>query len=144
MRNYKNKVNQQRKVVTRMSNPIKCFEVVDSVVCMANERFGKLWEVNQNCYEILHIQCNTIDSILEEFGGTTIEVGIDEIRMTISITIECEDVTLKFKMYKFYKFMEVALSITVFDAKNGIVKTEFIFPSIWDRSICLYENLIER
>lgn len=47
--------------------------------------------------DILHEYCDAIDGILKEFDGDSIDVDIDDIKMTICITVECEDLTIESK-----------------------------------------------
>ena len=65
-----------------MGRVIKCFDVVNMVVEEGSNQFKPLWKVYQEKLDIFHEYCDAIDGILKEFDGDSIDVDIDDIKMT--------------------------------------------------------------
>lgn len=116
-----------------MNNKVKCFDVVDMVVEEANKRFAPIFVPDQSTYDVLGAHCNTIDDIVEEFEGVSIEVEVNEETMQILVIIECEELILSSPSHKFYDVLSVTqgYSFSASDDKNLLIK--LIFPSIWNR-----------
>ena len=115
---------------------INCFDVVDVVVQEATERFAPVWEVNTRRYNVLKQYCSIIDSLSDRFGGESYEVEIDETKMTISIKLECLDMTIKSVTQIFYGLADQAEPANfTSNPENGNLIVEFVFPSIWKRAV---------
>lgn len=115
---------------------INCFDVVDAVVQEAAERFAPVWEINEKYYNVLKQYCSVIDSLSDEFDGESYEVEVDEIKMTISIKLECLDMTIKSATHMFYGLVSQAEAVNfTSDPKSENLIVEFVFPSIWERAI---------
>ena len=114
---------------------IKCYDVVESVIEEATKRFIAFKE-NQESKNILKQYCEVIDKIVEDIAGNSIEVEVDEIKMTISIIIGCDDLVVEPDNKLFYQLSERAISLSFYsDEDDGSMVVEFEFPSIWERSI---------
>jgi hypothetical protein len=110
---------------------VKCFDVVSMVVEEATDRFSPLWKVDNDNYSILRQYCSAIDSISNEFDGESFEVSIDEINMTISITLECSDIVVDTTNCRFCELLKRAISTSFSTSKEGNLNLTFKFPSIW-------------
>jgi len=114
-----------------MESVIKCFDVVNMVVEEASDRFKPLWKVDKEKLDILHEYCDAIDGILKEFAGDSVDVDIDEIKMTISITIECEDLTIESKEHQFHQLVERAVKFCFSkSSEREAMCVNFVFPSV--------------
>ena len=112
---------------------VNCFDVVSMVVDEATRQFEPLWEVNEEKHKILEQYCSALDELAEEFDGESFEVDVDDIKMTISITMECADMTIKSSSHKFYALVQRASALQFFVSEEGLLGVRFIFPSIWDK-----------
>ena len=111
---------------------IKCFDVTDMVIQEAAERFKPIWIINEKYYTTLKSYCSIIDSLAEEFDGESYEVEVDEIKATISIKLECSDITLMSATHTFYSLARQTKAINFTNnPETGNLVVEFVFPSIW-------------
>lgn len=117
-----------------MSSFVKCFDVVSMVVDEANERFHPLWKIDKEKYRILKQYCGVMDSLSEEFGGESFEVEVDEVAMTISISLACQDMTIEQKNHKYYSLAQRAVSFGFSRTEDGLLNATFVFPSVWDKA----------
>lgn len=115
-----------------MSNRVKCFDVVSMVTEEATRQFAPLWKENEECLDILKQYCKAIDSLAKEFDGISYDVSVDDIEMTISIKLECQDFEVGSKSHVFCQLAERAVSLGFTAADNGNLFVEFVFPSIWE------------
>lgn len=113
----------------------KCFDVVSMVVDEATSQFAPIWKENEEKKEILEQYCEVIDSLSNEFDGESFEVDVDDIKMTISIKLECQDMTLRSKNHKYYELAQRAVSFGLSVSESGNLVVEFVFPSIWERAV---------
>lgn len=123
-----------------MENVIKCYDVVSMVIEEASNQFKPLWKSNDAKLQCLHTYCNAIDVLLKEVDGDSIDVEIDDVKMSIKITIECDSIEICSKNDNVYNdIAEQALSVT-FKVSNdekfedSKLAIEFVFPSIWDKA----------
>lgn len=117
-----------------MSSFVKCYDTVSMVIDEATSRFAPLWKENRESKRILAQYCRVIDDLVNEFDGESLEVDVDEIQMTISIKIECQDITLESQKHKYYGLASRAVSFGFSVSNNGNLVVEFVFPSIWERA----------
>lgn len=119
-----------------MESVVKCFDVVNMVVEEASEQFKPIWKIDNEKLDILHEYCDAIDEILKEFDGDSIDVDIDEIKMTVSITIECEDLTIESKEHQFHQLVERAVRFGFSKSKEReAMCVNFVFPSVWGKTM---------
>lgn len=119
-----------------MESVVKCFDVVNMVVEEASEQFKPIWRVDNDKLDILHEYCDAINGILKEFDGDSIDVDIDDIKMTISITIECEDLTIESKEHQFHQLVERAVKFGFSKStEREAMCVNFVFPSVWDKAM---------
>lgn len=112
---------------------VKCFDVVAMVVKEANEQFAPLWKLNKEKHDILEQYCEAIDSLSNDFGGVSYDVEIDDIAMTIAITLECQDVYIQQQSHPFYSLAQRAVALGFSTSEDGNLNIKFVFPSIWER-----------
>ena len=115
---------------------IKCYDVVESVLDEATKRFYPLFIENKERKNILKQYCSAIDKVIDDVSGKSIEVEVDEIKMTISICIGCEEITVYPDDRLFYQLFKRALTIGFsVNEDDGLMVIEFVFPSIWEKAI---------
>lgn len=117
-----------------MSKIVTCFDVVSMVIDEASNQFSPLWKINEENYKILRQYCSFIDGLAKEFDGESYEVEVDEIKMTISIKMECADVTIESKSHKFLELSKRAISVGFSSVSDEMMAVEFVFPSVWDKA----------
>ena len=116
-----------------MDSFVKCFDVVSMVVEEATERFSPLWKVSNERYNILRQYCEVLDSLAKEFDGESFDVEVDEIKMTVSISMECHDMVIESKDHNYCKLAERALSVGFSASEDGLLCVKFVFQSVWER-----------
>lgn len=115
---------------------IKCFDVVESVIDEATTRFAPTFRENKDNKHILKTYCDALDKIIDDISGNSIEVEVDEIKMTISIAIGCDEVIIYPENDLFYKLAERSVTLGFYpDEDDGSMVMEFVFPSIWEKNI---------
>lgn len=117
-----------------MSNFVKCFDVVSMVVDEATDQFSPLWRINKERYRILKQYCDVLDSLVEEFDGESFDVEVDDISITIAITMECREITIESQNHKYYSLAQRAMSFGFSVSDNGLLCAKFVFPSIWEKA----------
>lgn len=113
---------------------VKCFDVVSSVVEEATRQFSPLWKLDDEKYTILEGYCGVIDVVSKEFEAISYDVSIDEIKMTVSIVLECPDLVIQKRDHEFYKLARRAQRMNFSVSEDGNLNIEFIFPSLWDKA----------
>lgn len=116
-----------------MSSFVNCFDVVSMVVDEATAQFSPLWKINNDKYRVLKQYCGVLDSLATEFNGESFDVEVDDIAMTIAITMECHDVTIESKNHKYYSLAQCALAFGFSVSDEGLLCMKFVFPSVWDK-----------
>lgn len=110
---------------------IKCYEVVSEVLDEATNRFAPLFEEVQERRDILKQYCGVIDALIEEFNAESYDVEVDEINMSIAISIETVDMVVETTNHNLFRLIDKATSVTFSCGEDGFLKTTFTFPSIW-------------
>lgn len=113
---------------------VKCFDVVTMVTDEATAQFGPSFRENKERKQILELYCGVMDKLAEEFGGESFEVEVDEIKMTIAVRMECEDIIIQSHDHLFYKLAMHALSVRFSHVNSNAMAIEFVFPSIWEKA----------
>lgn len=114
---------------------VTCFDVVSMVIDEATSQFAPLWKINEENYKILKQYCGAIDELAREFEGESFEVEVDDIKMTISIKMECQDITIESQQHRYYDLAQRSVSFGFSVTKNGTMIAEFVFPSVWDKAM---------
>lgn len=114
---------------------IKTFDVASMVIEEANDRFAPIWEPNEEKCRILEQYCGAIDALIKDFDGESLDVEVDEIKMTICIQIECADMTIEACEHKYFELIQRANSFGFKATGNDTMLVEFVFPSIWDKTM---------
>ena len=112
---------------------IKCFDIVESVTDEATTRFSPYFHEHGERKAILKQYCEAIDILCYLFDGESIEVEVDETKLTISIRLKCPEIRMEPKNKLFLQLAErtTALNFYPNENENGII-IEFVFPSIWE------------
>ena len=118
-----------------MGSFVKCFDAVSMVVDEATAQFAPIWKENKERKQILKQYCDAIDALSNEFGGESFEVDVDDIKMTISIKLECHDMILDSQKHKYYDLAKRALSFGFSVSESGNLVVEFVFPRIWEKAV---------
>lgn len=111
---------------------VKCFDVVEMVVEEANKQFAPFWKMNEERYEILRQYCDAIDSLSSECDGESYEVEIDDVAMTVAITMDCDVMTVDQQNHKFTALAQRTVSIGFSVSEEGKLAIKFVFPSLWE------------
>lgn len=114
---------------------VKCFDVVEMVTDEATNRFSPLFKENAEAKNVLRQYCEALDTIAQEQNGESFEVDVDEIKMSISIKIECQDIVIQSKNNVFYSLASRALSVKFSHGDGDTVAVEFVFQSIWEKAV---------
>lgn len=117
-----------------MSSFVKCFDIVSMVVDETTSQFAPLWKINKEKYRILEQYCGALDSIAEEFDGESFDVEVDDIAMTITITMECQEIIIESQNHKYYSLAQRAIAFGFSVSEDGLLCAKFVFPSIWDKT----------
>lgn len=114
---------------------VKCFDVVSMVVEEGCNQFKPLWKIDQEKYKILAQYCSAIDKLSTEFNGVCFEVDVDDIAMTISITLTCKEMSVSSNNHPLVELLKKAASVS-FGAseEEDCVDVKFVFPGIWERA----------
>lgn len=113
---------------------VNCFDAVSMVVDEATTQFAPLWKINKEKYRILQQYCGVLDSLAAEFDGEAFDVEVDDIEMTIAITLECMDLSIDSKNHKYYSLAQRAIEFGFSVSENGLLCVKFVFPSVWDHA----------
>ena len=112
---------------------VNCFDVVSMVVEEATKQFAPLWKLDNECNRILEQYCSVIDSLAEAFGADSFDVTVDDIAMTITIVMECEDMTIESATHKFYSLAQRSKALGFSVSEDGNLNVKFVFPSVWTK-----------
>lgn len=113
---------------------IKCIDAVSMVVDEATTQFAPIWKVNNQKYDILRQYCSVIDSLADEFNGESFVVSVDDMKMTISVCMECPEMVVDDKQHLFYSLIKRAVMLKFSTSQDNNLNIEFTFPSVWERS----------
>ena len=117
-----------------MGNFLKCFDVVSMVVGEATSQFAPIWRLNAEKYQILKQYCEALDTIAEEFDGRSFDVKVDDIAMTISITLKCPELIIKSNNHRYCSLAQRAISFGFSVSEDGLLNAKFVFPSVWEHA----------
>ena len=120
-------------------NKVKCFDVVESVVEVANERFAPIFTLDEQKYDVLKNYCEAIDDLSDEFDGEYFEVDVDEDTMEVKISLECPDMTIGSRDHVFWELAKRVVKVS-FSASGENVRASFVFPSIWKNNLRRMNN----
>ena len=113
----------------------KSFDVASTVLEEANKRFSPIWKPNNERVAIFQQYCDVVDDLIEEFDGESIDVEVDEIKMTICLRIECADITIKTKSHKYYELMQRTVSFGFEATDSDMIALKLVFPSVWEKAM---------
>ena len=114
---------------------IRCFDIAEMVLDEATEQFAPIWVVDEEKKGVLKQYCEMMDRLSGEFYGQAFEVEVEDTKMTISIKMFCEEITVYDKAHMFYMLGKKAESISFsYSKEDNAVAVEFVFPSIWKKS----------
>ena len=111
---------------------VKCFDVVESVVEVANERFAPIFTLDEHKYDVLKNYCEAIDDLSDEFDGEYFEVDVDEDTMEVKISLECPDMTIESRDHVFWELAKRSVRMS-FSTSGESLRVSFVFPSIWKK-----------
>lgn len=117
-----------------MNTFVKCFDVLSMVVTEATNQFSPIWKLDEEKYRILEQYCQVIDDLADEFDGVSYDVEIDDIAMTIAITLECQDMNIQTQSHKYYTLAQRAISFGFSVSNDGNLNMRLVFPSVWERA----------
>ena len=113
---------------------INFIDVAMSVIDEATKQFSPFWSVNEEKYDIFKQYCSAFDILAEDTDGEIFEVQVDDERMTIGVSLECEDLAVDSQNNVFLSLTQRAMSVEFSVTQSGCLKMSFVFPSIWDKT----------
>ena len=113
---------------------VKCFDVANMAIEDANERFAPIWKANSDKLDMLKKYCAALDELAQEFDGTSFEVEIDEIDMSVSIALECDEIIIESNDHVIYQLAQRAIKYGFSISEDGKLLIKFVFPSIWEKA----------
>lgn len=117
-----------------MGSFVKCFDAVSMVVEEATAQFAPIWKLDKEKYRILKQYCEALDAIAEEFDGRSFDVEIDDIAMTIAITLECPELIIESNNHRYCSLAQRAISFGFSVSEDGLLNAKFVFPSVWEKA----------
>ena len=112
---------------------IKSYDTANFVIEDANERFAPLWKPNADKIKIFEEYCQAIDSLVDEFGGISLDVEVNEISMEITISLECEEIVVEKNNHVLYELIKRTIRYGYSVSEDGNLLIKFVFPGIWDK-----------
>lgn len=110
-----------------------CFDVVTFVTDEATKIFATDYKEDWNAKLNLKKQCDAIDSIVERFGGTSLDVDVNKENMEISITLECYSFNSTESDEILYKIISNSKRV-VFECSKEVddgIAVSFVFDGFW-------------
>ena len=114
---------------------VKCYDVAEMVLDEASKQFAPLFRENGERKQILKSYCEVIDSLAEEFNAESFDVEVDDIKTTVSIKMECQDITITSEQHPLYELAGHAMDVRFSHSEDDLMVVEFVFPSIWEKSV---------
>lgn len=108
---------------------IKCFDIVESVIEVATDRFKPSWEVEEKYVGFLKTYCDVIDAISEKNSCMSYDVGVDEERMTIKIVLDCPD--FESDDNRLTELIKHTVEFGFSVSSDNTLLVRFVFPSVW-------------
>ena len=75
---------------------LKSYDVLETIIQDANERFSPLWKQNAEKTKAVKGFCDLIDCFICKTNAETLEVEIDEITMEIMMSVKGSTASIKF------------------------------------------------
>ena len=117
-----------------MGSFVKCFDAVSMVVEEATAQFAPIWKLDKEKYRILKQYCDALDVISDECDGVSFDVEVDDIAMTIAITLECQEMVIESKNHRYFSLAQRAVSFGFSVSEDGLLNAKFVFPSVWEHA----------
>ncbi len=114
---------------------VTCFDVVTMVTDEATKQFAPGFRENLERKEILKQYCEAIVRSQKSLAANPSRSCVDDIKMTISIKMECPDMVIQSKNHVFYALSERAISVGFSHGDGDMISIEFVFPSIWEKVV---------
>ena len=111
---------------------INTFEIVDEVINEATAQF-RGWKIDQEKYDILKHYCEVFDRMIDDFDAESVDVEVDDIRMTVAITVECTDFTIDESNSVYYELISRSEAFNVSQSEDNNLDLTFVFPSVWEK-----------
>lgn len=112
---------------------IYIIDIANMVIDEATKRFGIMWKVNQDYHNAFKRYVDDIEKLSAEFYAESVAVEVDDINMTISVSIEASDFTTESKNHVLYSLMKHTISTSFYASEDGNAVIELVFPSIWEQ-----------
>lgn len=113
---------------------VKCFDVASMVIEDASERFKPIWKINNEHLDVFKQYCEAIDSFAGEFEGKSYDVEVDEIKMDITIALECDEIIIENENHVLYELAKRSIRFGFSVSEDGNLIVKFVFPSLWERA----------
>lgn len=110
---------------------MKCYDHVIEVINDAIEQYGSAFELRVEKEKWLWHLCEELDKLIEEFECEAFEVEIDDIKMRLTLSIECSDIILESREHSFFDFVLKLSSFKFSKADEDVLRTEFFIDNLW-------------
>lgn len=112
---------------------MNCYSMTEIVTDEASPQFAPLWREDKQRKRFLKTCCNDIDTLASLVNADSLGVEIDDVEMTITISIECDKIVMESRQHKLYeiagKAAEVKFAVSQEDQNKLLIC--FVFPGIW-------------
>lgn len=112
-------------------NVIQCFDVLMMVIDDANNQFG----ISENREKVSQFKlvCRNVDNFVDEVGGESIEVEVDEVTKDIFISVFCNDLVVEDDR-RCFELVASMSKKTCFKKSydDNLLRIEFVFDGVWD------------
>lgn len=112
----------------------KSFPAASAVLDTANERFAPMFQPVPERVKILEQYCSAIDEMAELYDGTEFECEIDEMNMTVKLSVVLTEVKVEKWTAPFNQLAERSLSFRVDHCEEDSIRIAFVFPSLWEKA----------
>ena len=110
--------------------------VADFVLSEANNQFAPLFKPSEERLEVFKQYCSVIDKLVGDFGGTTLEVEVDDEDMSVHMKLELEELVVDdHERAMFTQLLERTVSFRVEHGEGDTILLHFVFPSLWEKAV---------
>ncbi len=111
------------------------FNVVKPVLKDADERFAPSFRPDPERVKILEQYCEAFDRLIERHDGEEFEISVDEIGMTVKISVTFTEMEVNRGVTEFAQLMERADNVRLSWYDGDHFLAEFTFPSLWESAL---------
>lgn len=110
-----------------------CYDIAKMIIDESTNKFGNIYELNDDKIKEIKFCCEIIDSLYEEFEGESYTVEVDEETMNVVMTLECGEIVITSLTHDFYEFLESVEKCIFSAGENDRLYIKFLFSSVWEQ-----------